>query len=62
MSTKPGVTMWPAASISRRPASGTSPTAVMVSPSMATSARRAGEPDPSITKPLRMTRSCMPSP
>src|SRR5690606_11186776 len=62
MSTNPGVTTRPSASISRRPRSGTSPTAVMRSPSTATSATRPGAPEPSTTKPLRMTRSCTASP
>src|SRR5262252_2656531 len=57
MSMKPGATVWPAASITRaaspvRP----EPTATIRSPSMATSAARAGVPLPSIREPF-LTRS-----
>ena len=59
MSTNPGVTMQPSASIVRRPSPSTRPTATTRSPSMATSATCAGAPVPSTTEPLRMTRSCI---
>lgn len=36
----------------------TSPTSVIRPPEMATSARRAGAPVPSITEPFRITTSC----
>src|SRR5262245_56623481 len=51
---KHGVTAWPAASITRAasPAS-LGPTATIRSPSIATSAGRAGAPLPSISEPLR---------
>src|SRR3954447_23947075 len=62
MSTNPGVTSRPVASISRAPRSLTSPTIVMRSPSMATSARTGSAPDPSTTMPLRMTMSWLMSP
>ena len=58
MSMKPGATICPEASISRcasRPSQ--SPTAVMRPFFMATSARRAGVPFPSITCPPRINRS-----
>src|SRR5215831_195506 len=59
MSTQPGATMAPSAAISRRPRSSTRPTATMVCPSMARSARNADRPVPSTTTPSRITRSCM---
>src|SRR5215213_9672319 len=62
MSTKPGVTRRPAASISVRPGSVNSPTALITSPSTATSAGRLGAPVPSTTRPLRITRSCIETP
>ena len=58
VSTKPGVTSLSVASITRCAASETSLTAVIRSPLMATSALKPGLPVPSITVPLRMTRSC----
>ena len=58
-STKPGVTVRPSASMTRpAPPASTSPTAVIRSPSTATSARRAGAPVPSTTVPSLITRSC----
>ena len=57
MSTNPGVTTLPTASISVRPGVSTVPTAVILSPSMATSATVASLPLPSTTKPPRMTVS-----
>src|ERR1019366_4461237 len=59
MSTQPGVTIRPVASISRRPLAAMSPTALILSPSTATSARLGGAPVPSTTMPPRMTRSCI---
>src|SRR4051812_47733921 len=59
MSTQPGVTMRPSASTVRLAVPSTSPTATMRSPSTAMSARRAGAPVPSTSRPLRITRSCM---
>ncbi len=56
-STKPGVTTWPSASISRRPGSRIRPTVVIVVPEIPTSARYEPRPDPSTTVPLRITRS-----
>ena len=56
-SMKPGATTWLAASISSRPRPSTAPIATMRSEAMATSARRAGDPLPSMTSPLRITRS-----
>src|SRR5262249_24508613 len=53
-----GATTCPAAS-SVRPPSSPSPMPVMRSPVTATSARRPGEPAPSITVPPRMTRSAL---
>src|SRR5215475_10523912 len=58
MSMNPGATTCPAASSVRAPSSP-SPTPVMRSPVTATSARRPGEPEPSITVPPRMTRSAL---
>src|SRR5690242_14979359 len=55
---KPGATTRPEASIVLRAASFTSPTAAILEPEMATSARRPGAPVPSTTRPLRITRSC----
>src|SRR5262245_9922767 len=60
MSTKPGATTQPEASSVRAPARPL-PTAAMRSPSIATSARRAGAPVPSTTLPPRITRSAMAS-
>src|SRR4051812_17915137 len=59
MSTQPGVTSIPSASIVRAPAgtSTFSSTATMRSPSIATSARRRAAPVPSTTVPPRITRS-----
>ena len=58
MSTKPGVTMRPSASITwPAPVGSTSPTALTRSPSMATSANRAGAPVPSTTVPPLITTS-----
>ena len=62
MSTQPGVTSRPSASTSRRAAPSTSPTAVMMLPSMATSPVRMGRPEPSTMVPPRMIRSCMAAP
>src|SRR5438067_6877270 len=60
MSTTPGVTTAPSASMRRRPSpsSASLPTAVMRSPSTATSARLGGAPVPSTTVPPAITRSC----
>ena len=58
MSMKPGATICPEASISRCASrSSQSPTAVMRPLLIATSARRAGVPFPSITCPPRINRS-----
>src|SRR6476646_7967428 len=59
MSTKPGVTSMPSASISRRPRVSTRPSSTIRPPSTATSAVRAGAPVPSTTVPPRITSSCM---
>src|SRR4051794_4447401 len=59
MSTNPGVTTFPVASISCAPSTSTAPTAVMRPPSTATSAGRGAAPVPSTTRPLRITSSCM---
>src|SRR5437588_2684999 len=61
MSTNPGVTSRPSASISRRAGPSTRPTSVMRPPDTATSAVRAGPPVPSTTVPPLITRSCMPA-
>src|SRR5690349_12267649 len=58
MSTNPGVTSRPSASSSRVPRPSTLPTSVTTSPAIATSAVRAGAPEPSTTVPPRITRSC----
>src|SRR5690242_5562049 len=59
MSTQPGVTSKPSASSSWRPGSSSFPTAVILSPSTATSAVRGrSTPKPSTTRPPRMMRSC----
>src|SRR5437763_1186113 len=60
MSTNPGVTTAPSASMRRRPSpsSASLPTAVMRSPSTATSARLGGAPVPSTTVPPAITRPC----
>ena len=55
MSTKPGVTSRPSASIVRAAVASTLPTSVMTPSSIATSAVRAGAPVPSTTVPPRMT-------
>ena len=52
-----GVTILSVASISSRPDPGTEPTATILPSLTTTSAWRAGCPDPSITLPLRITRS-----
>jgi hypothetical protein len=54
---KPGVTMAPSASITRRAASVTRPMRAMRPSWMATSARKPGMPLPSTTVPPRTTRS-----
>src|SRR5262249_4722060 len=59
ISTHPGATRRSRASTSRCPAPATPPTAVMRSPSIATSPCRHGEPLPSAMVPPRITRSCM---
>ena len=62
MSTKPGVTTRPEASISRtpRPIASSGPTAVIVEPSIATDCPSIGAPPPPSTRrPLRITRSCI---
>src|SRR6478752_958528 len=58
MSTKPGVTIAPAASIVRFAAPSTLPTAVIRSPSMATSPVYGSAPVPSTIVPPVMTMSC----
>src|SRR3954470_11684452 len=62
MSTQPGVTSRPAASISSSPAGRSRPTSVMRPPSTAMSATYAGAPVPSTTVPLRITSSAMADP
>src|SRR5690242_20216574 len=65
MSTKPGVTRRPPASITRRASRADaprSPTSTIRPPSTATSARRAGAPEPSTTVPPRISRSMSASP
>src|ERR1051325_7965730 len=57
MSTNPGVTSSPSASISSRPAAGTDPPSLITPPTTATSARNGSPPLPSTTVPLRRTRS-----
>src|SRR6185312_651807 len=57
MSTKPGVTSLPFASISSAPLPATSPTAAMRLPVIPTSASTGARPVPSMTVPPRMTRS-----
>src|SRR4051812_15987192 len=57
MSTKPGVTRAPSASISRSPRSSMSPTATTLPPATPTSAVRGGAPVPSTTVPPRMISS-----
>ena len=56
-SMNPGATMHPLASISFRPRSSTSPTATIRSPDTATSAWRPSPPEPSTTRPPRITIS-----
>src|SRR3954471_23487806 len=58
MSTNPGVTSRPSASISRAPRPSTRPTSVTTPAATATSAVRAGSPVPSTTVPPRITSSC----
>src|SRR3954449_9010341 len=58
MSTKPGVTIAPAASIVRFAPSSTLPTATIRSPSMATSPVYGAAPVPSTIVPPVMTMSC----
>src|SRR5438270_9642998 len=60
MSTKPGVTSAPSASISSRPRPSTRPTSVMMPSVIPTSAVRADAPVPSTTVPPRITRSFTP--
>src|SRR6056297_829143 len=57
MSTMPGITSAPSASISRSALPSTVPTSAMTPPRTATSAVRTSEPVPSMTEPLRMIRS-----
>src|SRR3954470_10192486 len=57
MSTNPGVTSAPSASIVRAAEPSTRPTSVTTPPAIATSARRAGDPVPSTTLPPLMIRS-----
>src|SRR6516162_505585 len=57
MSTKPGVTSLPLASISSAPAPATLPTSTILPPATAMSASKPGAPVPSITTLLRITRS-----
>jgi len=57
MSTKPGVTILPRASISSAPEPLMAPTAAIRPSFTATSASRPGAPEPSITVPPRITRS-----
>src|SRR5213078_2654494 len=59
MSTKPGATILPSASIVRRARSSTAPIATQRPSWMATSAWRGGDPVPSTTLPPRMTTSSM---
>ena len=56
-SMKPGVTTWPSASSSRAPRSRIRPTRAMVPSTIPTSARYAPKPEPSTTRPLRITTS-----
>ena len=51
MSTQPGCTILPVASISFLPVPGTAPTAVILSPSTATSPAKRGAPEPSMIVP-----------
>src|SRR5580658_8472900 len=60
MSTQPGVTSKPSASMVRVAPPSTCPTSVMRPPSTATSACRASAPVPSTSVPPLMIRSCMP--
>src|SRR5436305_1270178 len=62
MSTKPGVTIAPSASTSRRPDPATRPTSTITPLSTATSATRPGAPVPSMTVPPRTTRSTVTRP
>src|SRR5215468_5978143 len=59
MSTQPGATRSPSASISRRAAPARPPACAMRPASMARSPVRAGAPVPSTRVPPRMTRSCI---
>src|ERR1700689_3010991 len=56
-SMKPGVTTWPAASISSCPRSAIFPMVAMRSPTTPTSARNDPSPEPSMTVPPRITMS-----
>jgi hypothetical protein len=58
MSTNPGATASPLASISKRPGASDLPISTMRPAAMATSAPAAGAPRPSKTTPPRMTTSC----
>src|SRR3954452_11009037 len=58
MSTNPGVTSRPSASIVRLAVPSTRPSSVTTPPLTATSAVLAGAPVPSTTVPPRITRSC----
>src|ERR1700733_12427577 len=62
MSTQPGATTRPSASISRRAVPWTAPTSVTIVPSTATSPWRSGPPEPSAMVPPRMIRSCIGAP
>src|SRR5436305_5170423 len=59
MSTNPGVTRAPSASMTRRARPSTLPTSVTTPSLMATSAVRPGDPVPSMTVPALITRSCI---
>src|SRR5512134_2706176 len=59
MSTQPGATILPVASISSLPGPTSAPTLLISPPSIATSAVRRAVPVPSTTVPPRMTRSCI---
>src|SRR4051812_38229680 len=59
MSTKPGVTTSPRASISSWPRCATSPTSAMTPSRIATSATKGAPPVPSTSVPLRMTSECI---
>ena len=57
MSTHPGVTIWPSASISSLPFSSTEPTFVILSLSIAMSPTKGFPPLPSTTNPFLITKS-----